>query len=87
MGEIVINADSVSLAPEKAKEYGFTLIPCPIIMDGKTYLDTEIDIDELYARLDTRENLPKTSTANVEEILQIFTGLSRGAEAILNICM
>ena len=87
MGKTVISADSVSLTPEKAKEYGFTLIPCPIIMDGKTYLDTEIDIDELYARLDTKENLPKTSTANVEEILQFFTGLSQGAESILHICM
>ena len=87
MSKVVISADSVSLTPEAAREYGFTLIPCPIIVDGKQHLDTEIDMDELYARLDTKENLPKTSTTNIEEILQFFTGLSQGAEAILHICM
>jgi len=87
MGKVAISADSVSLTPEKARDYGFTLIPCPIIMDGKQYLDTEIDIDKLYARLDTKENLPKTSTANVEEFLRFFTELSQGAGSILHICM
>mgnify|MGYP001037767957 FL=1 len=87
MGKVAISADSVSLTPEKAKEYGFSLIPCPIVMDGKQYVDTEIDIDKLYARLDTKENLPKTSTANVEEFLRFFTGLSQGAGSILHICM
>ena len=87
MEKVAISADSVSLTPEKAKEYGFTLIPCPIIMDGKQYLDTEIDMDKLYARLDTKESLPKTSTANVEEFLRFFAELSQEAEAILHICM
>ena len=87
MRKVAISADSVSLTPEKAREYGLTLIPCPIIMDGKQYLDTEIDMDRLYARLDTKENLPKTSTANVEEILRFFTELSREAGSILHICM
>lgn len=87
MGKVAISADSVSLTPERAEELGFTLIPCPIIMDGKQYLDTEIDIDKLYTRLDTREDLPKTSTANVEEFVRFFTQLSQQAEAILHICM
>ncbi len=87
MDKVVISADSVSLTPEKAREYGFTLIPCPIVMDGKQYLDTEIDMDKLYARLETRKNLPKTSTVNVEEFLRFFTELGEKAEAILHICM
>jgi len=87
MGKVAISADSVSLTSEKAREYGFTLIPCPILMDGKQYLDTEIDMDKLYARLDTKENLPKTSTANAEEFLRYFAELGQEAEAILHICM
>ncbi|TET17625.1 MAG: hypothetical protein E3J75_01950 [Dehalococcoidia bacterium] len=87
MGKVAISADSVSLTPEKAREYGFTMIPLPIIMGGKQYLDTEINMDELYARLDTKENLPKTSTANVEEFLRFFAELSQKAEAIFHICM
>ena len=87
MRKVAIGADSVSLTAEKAREYGFALIPCPIIMDGKTYLDTEVDMERLYALLDTKENLPKTSTVNVEEFLRFFAELGQEAEAILHICM
>jgi len=86
MSKIVISADSVSLPHETAGKYGFSLIPCPISLDGKTYLDTEIDIDRLYNRLDTRENLPKTSMANVEDFVRFFTEISRGSD-VLHICM
>ncbi len=87
MGKVVISADSVSLTHEKAREYGFTLVPCPIVMDGKPYLDTEIDMDKLYARLETKENLPKTSTVTVAECLRFFTELGEQAESILHVCM
>lgn len=87
MKQVVVSADSVSLPRETAREYSFSLIPCPIIMDGKTYLDTEIDIEALYNRLDTRENLPKTSTANVEDFLSFFTETSRTTDNLVHICM
>jgi aromatic ring hydroxylase len=56
------------------------MIPVPIIIDGKTYLDTEVDMDDLYARLDAKENLPKTSTANIAEFAQFFTVLAKDGE-------
>jgi len=87
MKQVLVSADSVSLTRETAQEYGFSLIPCPIIMDGKTYLDTEIDIEELYNRLDTRENLPKTSMANAEDFLSFFTETSRSTDNLVHICM
>ena len=86
MSKIVISADSVSLPHETARKHGFSLIPCPISMDGKTYLDTEIDIDKLYNRLDTKENLPKTSMANAEDFVRFFTEMSRESD-VLHICM
>ena len=67
MKKVVISSDSGTVLPEEAKKYGFSMIPVPIIIDDKTYLDTEVDMDELYARLETKENLPRTSTANVGE--------------------
>ncbi len=63
------------------------MIPCPVIMDGKSYLDTEVDMDKLYARLETKENLPTTSTANMGEFAQFFMDVGREAESILHICM
>jgi DegV family protein with EDD domain len=85
--KVVITSDSGSILPEKGREHGFTMIPCPVIMDGKSYLDTEIDMDKLYARLETRENIPTTSTANMGEFAQFFAEIGRKAEAILHICM
>jgi DegV family protein with EDD domain len=87
MKQVVVSADSVSLPLETAREYGFSLIPCPISLDDKTYLDTEIDIEELYTRIDSRENLPKTSMANVEDFLGFFTETSRGTSDLVHICM
>jgi len=71
--KLAITSDSGSILSEKAREHGFTMIPCPVIMDGKAYLDTEIDMDKLYARLETKENVPTTSTANMGEFAQFFT--------------
>jgi len=85
--KLAITSDSGSILPEKAREHGFTMIPCPVIMDGKAYLDTEIDMDKLYARLETKENIPTTSTANMGEFAQFFTEIGEKAEAILHICM
>ncbi len=87
MEKVVISSDSGTILPKAAKQYGFTMIPVPIIIDGETYLDTEIDMDELYARLDGKENLPKTSTANIAEFAQFFTDLARNAETVLHISM
>ncbi len=87
MRKVIITSDSGSILPEKAGEHGFTMIPCPVIMDGKAYLDTEIDMDKLYARLETRENVPTTSTANMGEFAQFFVEAGEQAEAILHICM
>lgn len=87
MKQVVVTADSVSLPRETAQEYGFGLIPCPITLDDKTYLDTEIDIEELYKRIDSRENLPKTSMVNVEDFLSFFAETNRGTDDFVHICM
>lgn len=87
MKKVVVTSDSGTILPEMAAKYGFSMIPVPIIMDGKTYLDTEIDMDKLYARLDSKENLPKTSTANIAEFSQFFSNMLKDAEAILHISM
>lgn len=87
MDKVVVSSDSGTILPEAARKYGFTMIPVPIIIDGQTYLDTEINMDDLYERLDSKENLPKTSTANIAEFAQFFIDLTQQAESILHISM
>jgi fatty acid-binding protein DegV len=62
--KIAITTSSACVSAEEAKEYGVTMIPFHIIMDGKGYLDSEIDTESLYARLDEKQNLPITPANN-----------------------
>lgn len=87
MPKVMVSSDSGTILHETARKYGFSMIPVPIIIDGKTYLDTEIDMDDLYKRLEAKENLPHTSTANIAEFADFFTSLGKNAEAILHISM
>jgi len=87
MTKLIISADSVSLTYESARDLGFTMVPCPISFDGRVYLDSEIDLEKVYARLETRENLPKTSSVNVEEFVKFFTHTAKKADCIVHISM
>jgi len=87
MKNLAISCDSVCVLPEKAREYGFIMAPFSIIVDGTHYPDTEIDMDELYATLDSKDGLPTTSMPNVGEFEQLFTDLAREAEAVLHIAI
>jgi len=61
-------------------------VPLHIIMDGISYLETEVDKARLYARLRQRENLPTTSSPTAAQYLEAYRELSQKAEAILHIC-
>jgi len=88
MRKIAIMTDTIASVPqEMAKEYGIKVIPFHIIMDGKSYIETEIDNDYFYARLRKKENLPTTSAPSVGEFLETYRELSQKAETILHISM
>lgn len=85
MSKVAITTNSACVFAEEAKKYGVTIIPFHIIIDGKDYLDTEVDMEDLYARLDKKKNLPTSAPFSVEECWQTFQKLSQSAEAILHI--
>lgn len=87
MRKVAITTNSASISVEEAAKHDVTIIPFHIIMDRKDYLDPEIDMEKLYARLSEKKRLPTTSIPTVEEFLQAFTELSQNAEAILHISM
>jgi len=88
MSKVAVMTDSVASVPhELAQKHDILVIPFHIIMDGKSYLETKLDMDQLYARLKERENLPTTSAPSVGEFLEAYQELSRRAEAILHISM
>ena len=87
MNKVAITTNSACIFAETAREYGITLIPFHIIIEGKDHLDPEVDMGKLYVRLDERKNLPTTSTLTVAEFLQTWQELASNAETILHISM
>ncbi len=84
MKKVAVMTDSASNMPQEiAAKSDIKIMPFHIIIDGKDFLDTEIDMEKLYARLSTKENLPTTSFPSTVEYLQVYQELSRKAEAIL----
>jgi DegV family protein with EDD domain len=81
MKKLAISCDSVCVLPEKAREYGFTMAPFSIVIDGKHYPDTEIDMDDLYTALERQDDLPTTSMPNVGEfaITSVFSAAYKNA--------
>jgi len=88
MKKVAIMTDTVACIPQElVKEYGIKVIPFHVIMGGKSYVETEINMNQLYAWLGEKENLPTTSAPSVGEFLQAYQELSQGAESILHISM
>jgi len=87
MNRVVITTNSACMFADQAKEKGITIIPFHIIIEGKDYLDPEVDMDSLYALLDRKESLPTTAPFTMAECLQAWQRLSQSAEAILHISM
>jgi len=88
MKKIAIMTDSVAAIPrEIAEEYEITMVPFHTIVEGKDYLDTEIDMKWLYNRLKEKDNLPTTSFPSVGGFFQAYQRLAQSSETILYIFM
>jgi len=85
--KVAVMTDGGASFPLKMQREYVKVIPLHITMDGKDYLETEINMNELYSRLREKMNLPTTSAPSVREFLKFFQELSRKAEAILHISM
>ena len=79
--------DTISGIPrEMADEFHIEVVPLHVVVNGVSYLDTEVDKARLYEQLARRKNLPTTSAPSAEQFLRTYRKLSHGAEAILHIC-
>ncbi|HBN11867.1 MAG TPA: DegV family protein [Ruminococcus sp.] len=74
MQKIKLITDSASDIPaEKAKELNIKVIPFPVTVDGKSYLEGEnITKDEFFTLLDSTESLPSTAQITFPQFTEIF---------------
>lgn len=66
MKEVMIITDSLSaISPELAEEYDIIVVPYHLIFDGKDYPDNTLDRGELFARLESYQNLPTHAACTI----------------------
>ena len=88
MKEIMVITDTLSsISPELSEEYDVMVVPYHLIFDGKDYLDNTFDREQLFARLESYQNLPTHSACSSGEILKAYRKASQRAKGILFISL
>jgi DegV family protein with EDD domain len=87
MNRVAVMTDTVSeLTKELADEYNIKLVPVTIIIGGKAYPETEIDLAwycEQLPKWKAEEKIPTSSSASIGYFLEAYRELSQQAQAIL----
>lgn len=87
MEKVAVMTDTISgISREVAEQYGVAVVPLQVILDGVSYLDTEVDKHRLYELLAGRRQLPTTSAATAAQYLDTYRRLSERATAIVHVC-
>ena len=89
MKKVAIMTDTVSQMPQEiADRYDIKLMPLNVTIEGKTYLDTEVNLAWFYQQMPKwkeAKKIPMTSSIPIGVFQETFRELSRKAEAILYI--
>jgi DegV family protein with EDD domain len=87
MKSVAVITDTISgISREVAEEYDVDVVPLHVVVDGASYLDTDVDKRELYELLAGRTQLPTTSAATAAQYLEAYRRVSKKARAIVHIC-
>ena len=72
--KVIIASDSTcDLSPELIKEYDVKIIPLYINFENESYKDNlEINLDQLYQKVQEKNEMPKTSTVPPKEFHDFF---------------
>ena len=88
MRKVAIVADSpATLTTEFIAENKIAIVPFHVIADDRDYMDTEVDMDWLYGRLQDKGNLPTTSCPSPGQFLQAFRECAQKEQDIICITM
>lgn len=82
--DVCIVTDSTSDIPsELAEELGITIVPLSVTIDGETFPDGTISLEEFFDRMNASKDLPKTSQPSVGAFREVFKSrLERCSEVI-----
>lgn len=86
MADIIVTCDSTADLPLEVREkYNIHVIPLGVTLGGKTYADgVDITPDEVYAHHDKTGELPKTTAANVGDLIEFFTPFVKEGKTVIH---
>ena len=87
--KILISSDSTcDLSPELLERYNIKTIPLGVNLGDKTFFDgVDITPDEIYAHHEKTGELPKTTAANVGDLIDYFKPLSEENKAVIHLSL
>ena len=83
----IVTDSSITIEPEVVKEYGITIVPLSVMVDGVLYSDSELGEGDFLSLMQSSKNLPKTSQPPVGVFAEIYEDLALDGSHIVSIHM
>ena len=83
----IVTDSSITIEPEVVKEYGITIVPLSVMVDGVLYSDSELGQGDFLRLMQSSKNLPKTSQPPVGVFAEIYENLAADGDHIVSIHM
>ena len=83
----IVTDSSITIEPEVVEEYGITIVPLSVMVDGVLYSDSELGEGDFLRLMQSSKNLPKTSQPPVGVFAEIYENLAADGDHIVSIHM
>lgn len=83
----IVTDSSITIEPEVVEEYGITIVPFSVMVDGVLYSDSELGEGDFLRLMQSSKNLPKTSQPPVGVFAEIYEDLALDGSHIVSIHM
>ena len=83
-GTRIVTDSTSCLPPELVEEYGITVVPVGLVIDGKLHRDCiDITLEEMCRRIVTMDQQPTTSAVSPGEFVTAFNHLAESADGVV----
>ena len=83
----IVTDSSITIETEVVEEYGITIVPLSVMVDGVLYSDSELGEGDFLRLMQSSKNLPKTSQPPVGVFAEIYEDLALDGSHIVSIHM
>jgi len=86
--KVAVIVDAPAAVPQNIVDrFDIGIVPLHAVVDGRDYLETEVDMDWLLGRLRQKGEVPTTSAPSIGEILNAYEWAAERAESAISIHM